>query len=74
MDSYRKMLPVVMTFLGLIFLVLYVINPIHKNLDNKGQIVLLFALVAVVSFWNKLVYYSLWVILIVGLVIYYFIL
>ena len=74
MDSYRKMLPVVMTFLGLIFLVLYVINPLHKNLDNKGQIVLLFALVAVVSFWNKLVYYSLWVLMIVGLVIYYFIL
>jgi len=74
MDRYRKMLPVVMTFLGLIFLVLYVINPLHKNLDNKGQIVLLFALVAVASFWNKLVYYSLWILMIVGLVIYYFIL
>lgn len=74
MDSYRKMLPLVMTLLGLIFLVLYVINPLHKNLDNRGQLLLLFALVAVASFWNKILYYSLWVLMILGLVIYYFML
>lgn len=63
-----------MIFLGLVFLLLYIINPLNKNVDNRGQLVVLFALVAIVSFWNKTLYYTLWMLMMVGLIIYYLLL
>jgi len=74
MGSYKKMIPGVMIFLGLVFLLLYIVNPLSKNIDNKGQLVVLFALVAIASFWNKTLYYTLWMLMMVGLIVYYLIL
>jgi hypothetical protein len=74
MHNYKKLIPVLCIILLYVILVgLYVINPLSKDLSNKGLLIFPYAVIGLISFWKMKLFYGLWSIISVVLVMYYFV-
>ncbi|GAB3640850.1 hypothetical protein GCM10027423_14860 [Spirosoma arcticum] len=74
MHNYRKSIPVLLKILLYVILVgLYIINPLGKDLPNKGLLIFPYAVIGLISFWNIKLFYGLWSVASVALVVYYFV-
>ena len=63
-----------MTLLYVMLLVLYILNPLGKVLPDRWLLLVPFAVVGLVSFWQINLFLTLWIVVGAGFIAYYFVL
>ena len=75
MFKHRKStVAVLMTLLYVMLLVLYILNPLGKVLPDRWLLLVPFAVVGLVSFWQINLFFTLWIVVGAGFIAYYFVL
>jgi len=63
---------VLKTLLYVILIGLYVVNPLEKQLPQLALLLFIYALIGLLSFWNKKLFYEVWCVVSIVLIGSYF--